>query len=210
MTAPEFETDPMNGERDDQVADEGGTTAESTLDLVARAQAGNREALDELLVRCLPSVQRWAHGRLPLYARGTQDTDDVIQQAVYQTLKRLHLFQPRHVYALQAYLREAVVNRIHDVVRRKLRVGKPEDLPEESHAGQAPSPLEELIKQQTVDRYRQALGMLKPAERQAVVLRIELDLSFDEIAEKLGKPSAAAARMTTRRALDRLAKLLGA
>src|SRR5262245_54752392 len=89
---------------------------EPMFDLITRARAGDPTALDELLVRCLPSLQSWAHGRLPVYARGALDTDDLVQQAAYQTLRRLHLFEPRHVHSLQAYLREAVVNRIRDVV----------------------------------------------------------------------------------------------
>src|SRR2546426_406809 len=77
----------------------GGGRAGPMFELVARAEAGNRAALDELLVRCLPSLRRWAHGRLPSAARGALDTEDLVQQAAFQTLRRLHLFQPHHVYS---------------------------------------------------------------------------------------------------------------
>lgn len=183
--------------------------SETMFDLVARAQAGDRTALDELLVRCLPSVRRWAHGRLPTYARGALDTDDLVQQVAYQTLKRLHLFEPRHVYSLQAYLQEAVVNRIRDTVRKQVRAPAAEELPEEKEDVHAPSPHEEFIKQETVERYRAGLKQLKAADQRAIVLRVELELGFEELAERLGKPSAEAARMATKRALERLAKILG-
>ena len=65
---------------------------DTMFDLVERAQNGDRAALDELLVRCLPSLRRWAHGRLPSAARGALDTEDLVQQAAFQTLRRLHLF----------------------------------------------------------------------------------------------------------------------
>lgn len=183
------------------------------FDLVARAQAGDRAALDELLVRSLPSVQRWAHGRLPLYARGALDTDDLVQQAAYRTLKRLHLFQPRHVYSLQAYLREAVVNRIRDAVRTQTRHGLKEMPPVDVYVHDpcdesAPSPLEEILKQETVERYRRGLKKLKAGDQRAVVLRLELDMDYRELAKHLGKPSEAAARMAARRAMERLAHVL--
>jgi RNA polymerase sigma-70 factor (ECF subfamily) len=186
---------------------------ESTFDLVTRAQAGDRAALDELLVRSLPSVQRWAHGRLPIYARGALDTDDLVQQAAYRTLKRLHLFEPRHVHSLQAYLREAVVNRIRDAVRTQTRRGLKDVAfievdPEERRDENTPSPLEEVLKRETVTRYRRGLKQLKPHEQRAVVLRLELEMPYAEIATQLGKPTEAAARMTTKRALNRLARLL--
>ena len=193
-------------------ADESGASADPMLDLVARAQAGDRTALDELLVRCLPSLKRWAHGRLPAYARGALETDDIVQQAALQTLKRLHLFEPRHVYSLQAYLREAVVNRIRDAVRKQSRVGVHEDNSAEApdvHDPHSLSPLEELIRQETVERYREALKQLKPQEARAAVLRLELELSFEELAEQLGKPTVDAARMATKRAIVRLAEILG-
>jgi RNA polymerase sigma factor (sigma-70 family) len=183
------------------------------FDLVARAQTGDRAALDELLVRSLPSVHRWAHGRLPVYARGALDTDDLVQQAAYRTLKRLHLFEPRHVYSLQAYLREAVVNRIRDAVRTQSRRGLKDNPPVEVSADEqrdenAPSPLEEMLKQETVERYRRGLKTLKREDQRAVVLRLELELGYEEMARQLGKSSGDAARMATRRALDRLARAL--
>jgi len=182
------------------------------FDLVARAQTGDRAALDELLVRSLPLVQRWAHGRLPAYARGALDTDDLVQQAAYRTLKRLHLFQPRHVYSLQAYLREAVVNRIRDAVRSQTRHGVKDgaagDTVEERCDETAPSPLEEVLKQETVDRYRRGLKKLKAHDQRAVVLRLELDMDYGELARHLGKSSEAAARMAARRAMERLAHVL--
>lgn len=183
------------------------------FDLVARAQTGDRAALDELLVRSLPSVQRWAHGRLPLYARGALDTDDLVQQAAYRTLKRLHLFQPRHVYSMQAYLREAVVNRIRDAVRSQTRHGL-KDIPvvdmqaDDRCDENAASPLEEVLKQETVDRYRRGLKKLKAQDQRAVVLRLELDMGYEELAQHLGKSSEAAARMAARRAMERLAHVL--
>jgi RNA polymerase sigma-70 factor (ECF subfamily) len=47
---------------------------------------------------------------------------------------------------------------------------------------------------------------LRPEEREAIIARIELGLSHAEVAEALGKTSAAAAHMAVSRALMRLAE----
>ena len=55
-------------------------------------------------------------------------------------------------------------------------------------------------------RYEAAMERLRPEEREAVIARVELGLSHVEVAEALGKPSAAAAHMAVSRALVRLAE----
>ena len=53
--------------------------------------------------------------------------------------------------------------------------------------------------------YEEALERLKPEDREAIVGRVELGLSYDELALALEKPTADAARKTAQRALVRLA-----
>ena len=85
---------------------------EPTIELVLQARSGDRNALEALLERCLPPLKRWAHGRLPAHARGSLDTGDLVQEAALHVLARLDKFEPRHVGAMQAYLRMSVINRI--------------------------------------------------------------------------------------------------
>jgi len=70
------------------------------------------------------------------------------------------------------------------------------------------SPLEAAIGQETVERYESALSTLTEEEREAIVARLELGLTHEEIAEALGKPSADAARMAVARAMVRLARAM--
>jgi RNA polymerase sigma-70 factor (ECF subfamily) len=67
------------------------------------------------------------------------------------------------------------------------------------------SPLEAAIGIETLERYEGALSRLTDEERDAVVTRVEFGLSYAEVAEALGKPSADAARMAVVRALVKLA-----
>jgi RNA polymerase sigma-70 factor (ECF subfamily) len=176
---------------------------EKTLDLLTRVKAGDDEALDRLLARCLPPLRRWAHGRLPTYARDMEDTADVVQDTIIAALKRLDRFEPRHEGALQAYLREALANRIKDIVRKKLRRPVQTELPEHL-AANATGVLDEILGQEKMARYDAALARLRPADREAIVARLELQYRYEELAVALGKPSANAARVAVSRAIQRL------
>src|SRR5258706_15544900 len=76
---------------------------EPTMELVIRARKGDRMATEALLERCLPQLKRWAQGRLPAAARGSLDTNDLVQDAAINLVKRLEVFEPRHVGAMQGY-----------------------------------------------------------------------------------------------------------
>jgi RNA polymerase sigma-70 factor (ECF subfamily) len=176
---------------------------ESTMEVLKRAKRGDRSAARILIERALPPLRRWTRGRLPRYARAGDDTEDVVQDAIVGTLKTLERFEHRTVGALQAYLRTAVVNRIRDVIRGSRRRGVAVEFPEEL-ADSEPSPQECAIRRERFDEFLAALGRLRPADRQAIIWRVELGYSVDEIARRLGK-SKAAAGMTVSRALARLA-----
>ena len=178
---------------------------DSTFELIEKARLGDHEALDRLFARHLRPLQRWASGRLPQWARGLTDTDDLVQDTLLQTFKRIDAFEPRRVGALQAYLRQAVLNRLRDELRRKGRQPPAVDLEAVDVAG-GQSPLEEAIGHEAVERYEQALQRLKPEEREAIIGRVELGLDYDDLAEALGKPTADAARKAAQRALVRLAE----
>ncbi len=177
---------------------------ESSFELLQRVKTGDAEALDRLLRRYMPALQRWARGRLPRWARDLSDTQDLVQDTVIQTLKHLHAFQPQREGALQAYLRQAIMNRIRDELRRAHRRPPAIELDEAVQATGA-SPLAEAIGQEMLDSYEDALLQLREEDREAIIARVELGQSYEEVAVALGKSSQDAARMTVQRALVRLA-----
>lgn len=176
---------------------------EPTIELVIKARAGDRLAVEALLQRCLPQLKRWAHGRLPPAARGSLDTGDLVQEAAMHALRRLDTFEPRHVGAMQAYLRQSVINRIRDEVRRITRHPAAVALPDD-HPGDGTSPLEAVIEAESYERYRKALDHLKPRDREMVMARIEVQWTLGEIAQQFGMKTVDAARMAVSRALRRL------
>jgi RNA polymerase sigma factor (sigma-70 family) len=114
-------------------------------------------------------------------------------------------FEPTREGALQAYLRQAVMNRIRNEIRKKGRRPAQVEL-DGTELDKARSPLEEAIGLEEIDRYEEALGRLRPEEREAIILKVELGYTYQEAAQLLEKPTADAARKATERALVRLAE----
>ena len=114
-------------------------------------------------------------------------------------------FEPRRVGALQAYLRQAVLNRLRDELRRKgAAAGRDER--RRARPGSAESPLEEAIGREAVEATSGRSQRLRPEEREAIIARVEMGYSYEELAEALGKPTPDAARKAAQRALLRLAE----
>ena len=176
-----------------------------TADLLQRAKAGDREALDELFQRHTPLLRRWAAGRLPQWARDAVDTVDLVQETMLGAFRNLAGFEPRGEGALQAYLRQAFVNRLRTRLRDSA-VRPPAAALESGMVDDGTSPLEAAIGAETLARYEAGLGKLDPDARAAVVSRVELRMSYAQIAELLDKPSPDAARMFVARALVKLAE----
>jgi RNA polymerase sigma factor (sigma-70 family) len=176
--------------------------------LLSRLKDGNEAARDELIRRYWPRLERWARGRLPAGARDLYDTADLVQETMMKALGRLHEFDPRFEGALPAYFRAAILNRIRTLAVRSRRRGEATVL-ESGLPDARPSPLEEAVGSEVVDRYEKALARLRPDDRRAIQLRVELCLPYDEVARELEKPSASAARMAVSRALYRLAAEMG-
>jgi RNA polymerase sigma-70 factor (ECF subfamily) len=178
---------------------------ESSFALVLRARSGDEAALNDLFERYSRRLRIWAHGRLPSWARGPADTHDVVQDTLLHVIRRLDAFEPRHEGAFLAYVRMTLRNNITDRIRQAQRRGPSEPLAS-SRPSSEPSPHDLAEGAELLDRYEAALARLKPDHREAIIARIELRLSWSEVATALNKPSIPAAQMAVRRSLVRLAR----
>lgn len=161
--------------------------------------------MEALYGRYLSPLQRFARHRLPDGARDLLETNDVVQEAVLGSLRNLDSFEPERTGSFHAYLRSGVLNRIRDEFRRLGREPQFErTFGQQANPG--PSPVQRAMGAQTLERYEAALEELQPIEREAVIARLELGLSYREVAQAIGKPSPDAARMTVVRALVQLAE----
>jgi RNA polymerase sigma-70 factor (ECF subfamily) len=180
----------------------------STVELLDLARKGDQAALDRLFERYAAPLRRWASGRLPQWARDLSDTDDIVQETLLQTFRRIDQFDARGVGALYGYLRQAVLNRIRDELRRKGRRPDATGLDGSEKDGGV-SPLEHAIGSEMTERYERALARLSPTQQELIIARVEMGCDYEELAESLGRPSADAVRKAARRALIRLAEEMG-
>lgn len=193
MTAPQMTSGPVD--------------LTSTIDLLDRFKRGDEQAVNLLVERSLPPLKRWARGRLPRWARSLADTQDLVQDAVIRALPHLKTFEARHPGALQAYLRQAIANHIRDEIRKVNARPTPVEIPD-NQPDLSPSPLEHAVGREAVEVYEAALAQLRPLDREAIIARVELQQSYEEIAIALGKPNADAARMTVARAVKKLVQTM--
>ena len=185
--------------------DELSAPLDSTAVLIQRVREGDKDSLEQLIQRHVAPLRRYVSGRLPRWARDLADTDDLVQDTLLRTFSKMGAFEVRGVGALQAYLRQAVMNRLRDELRRKGRAPVLVDIHGLDVAGPG-SPLEEAMGAEAAARYVAALARLEPEDREAIIGRVEMQYSYADLADVLGKPTADAARKAARRALLRLAE----
>lgn len=130
------------------------------------------------------------------------DTTDVVQDTVLQTIRNLGSFEPQREGALLGYLRRSLLNRIRDRFRYAAR--HPTYELNDTFVDAGESPLDFAIGEENRRRYEEALGRLTPGDREAIVGRLELGYSYEQLALVLKKPTPGAARVAVRRALIRL------
>jgi RNA polymerase sigma-70 factor (ECF subfamily) len=181
---------------------------ETTALLLGRVRKGDMAARERMVRRYLPLLNRWAHGLLPDQARDIYDTGDLAQVTLVKAMGQLDHFEPRRRGAFLSYLRSTLMNQVRDLVRRaRSRPGKGELSDDIPSGGR--SFLDELAERDLMRVYETALGRLSDEEYKAVVLRIEHEFSYEDLAGALGKPTPNAARMTVTRGLLRLSRLMG-
>jgi RNA polymerase sigma-70 factor (ECF subfamily) len=178
---------------------------EASMQLVIRAKAGDQMAMELLCSRYLRRLQSWAHGRLPPWARGAADTQDLAQETLSSVVQKLAAFEPKHDGAFEGYVFRAMINRVLDEIRKAQRRPQGDPL-EEQRPSLEPSPFDVAVGTELRARYDAALLRLPENYRDAIVARIELELSWAEVAEALGKKTVPAAQMQVSRALVKLAR----
>lgn len=181
--------------------------SEPTEQLLRRIRGGDAAARQALYARCLPLLQRWAHGRLPGRARDIADTDDLVQVTLMRTLNRLEEFEAGGTGSFLAYLRQILLNEVRAELRKRQRRGEKVDIEELPLADERASVVEHLVGQERLRDFETALAGLDRDEQELIVMRIEFGMSYPEIAlETSATPDAV--RMKVARALKGVAKRL--
>jgi len=181
-------------------------TFESTATLLRKVNQGDADAKERLFAIYLPLLTRWAHGRLPAHARSLSETADMVQLTLFKALQKLPEFEHRGEGAFLAYLRQVLLNSVRKEIQKQQRRHQLAPMDSEAEVQDAqPSVLDQVMGQKLMAAYETALQQLSDRDREAVILRLELDFSFPEIAEAMALNSANAARMLVTSSFDKLA-----
>lgn len=175
----------------------------STRALIERGRAGDRSAWDRVFGRVTARLRVWTHGRVPPAARGAAETQDIVQDAALGVWNRINQLDFNRRGDLDAYIRQAVTNRLRDQARRGL--ARPPSLPlDPGVIDDTPSALDHVLDAQAQARYVRAFAALDVPDREALIARAEMGYSFEQVAQLTGHKTAGGARMAVTRAVERL------
>jgi RNA polymerase sigma-70 factor (ECF subfamily) len=147
--------------------------------LVQRAKDGDRQALEALLTRHAPKVERLARQIL----RDPDDASDAAQEALAKVCVRLKQFRGGSQFS--TWLHRLVINTCLDAVeRRKARVHEP--LGDQLQS--ADDPARDAGNSELRRELCTALAGVSPEQAQVVLLKDALGYSFEEIAAAAGMP----------------------
>ena len=184
------------------------TDPRATRVLIDSASSGSEPALKAICDRFGPQLTAWGQGRLPPHARDLLATEDIAQDVIVRSLARLGGFKSQDRGSFLAYLKTAFMNRVRNEIRNASRRPQREEV-QDSVPDPAPSPIEQLLGREAEERYNEALKLLSAEEQELVIGRLELQMTYQELAIHTAKPSPDAARMAGNRAIRKLATLLG-
>lgn len=180
---------------------------ESTATLLHKVKAGDNQARERLVKTYLPIITKWAHGRLPQYARDLSETADMVQKSLISALAKVDDFDAVREGAFLAYLRQILLNNIRMEIRRVTRKNKHgTERSDIELKDMEASVMQKAIGYEALEKYEKGLMSLKEKAREAVMLRVEFGYTFSEIALAVEMNSANAARMLVSRSLVDLAK----
>ncbi|MCT1628426.1 sigma-70 family RNA polymerase sigma factor [Corynebacterium sanguinis] len=173
-------------------------------DLVPRAAAGDRRALQDVVRLIHPLVLRYARARL---GGGRMPTpEDVAQEICLAVATSIEKYVDRGK-PFMAFVYGIAFNKVADAHRSLARdkLSPTEQVPDEELSGETPE--EFILVSDGSNRVRELLDLLSDKARDIIILRVFLGLSAEETAEAVGG-TAGAVRVAQHRALATLRKAI--
>ena len=144
------------------------------LELLDRCIAGDRDAFDELVLK----HQKPLYSMLYRMVSDADDAADILQKTFVKAFTGIKGFERRSSF--RTWLYQIAINLAKNLYRDRSRAGRvPLD---DVIIRRDPKTLESLIKKETRDRLYKALTSLPEKQRITVMLRIQEQKTFEEIA----------------------------
>lgn len=164
-------------------------TDNPTRTLVSKAQAGDRDAFDALVVRYEEPLREFTRLRMGRRVQGKLEPDDVLQETFLRAFESIACFQWRDESGFLRWLQSIAENRIRDAVKGPR--GSEFLLLHEAAPGGSPSPSTQARRHERFDRLEKSLAHLSPDHRQVILLsRIE-GLKIKEVARRMHRSESA-------------------
>jgi RNA polymerase sigma-70 factor (ECF subfamily) len=196
-------------------------------ELLLAARKGGSEELGRLLQFYRDYLHLLARTQVDLHLARRASPSDLVQETLLNACRGFSRFRGTTESELLAWLRKILLNNLrrlvsHEVTARKRSLRREVSLDqclddlersaaafEDFFASQASSPSRSARRRESAAILAAKLAELSPAHRDVIVLRNLEGLSFDEVAERMGR-SAGAVRMLWLRALGKLREILDA
>jgi RNA polymerase sigma-70 factor (ECF subfamily) len=205
------------------MAEPGSIKNEEIKDLVARAKAGDADALNELFARHHPLLLDVARRRIGSRLRLKEEPDDLAQTTFREATRDFANYEYRGPDSLVRWLMQILQNKIRDKAEF-YAANKRDQARERTLSGATPPGVDPLPgmdppstdlsvtvqvqREEAFGHLRRALGGLSKEHREAITLVFFEGLSLREAGEKMHGRSEDAVRMMMRRAENKLGEML--
>ena len=191
--------------------------------LIQKAREGDETCRDQLLQMCRSYLGLVARAQVETWLQVKVDASDIVQETLLEAYRDFGRFQGESEKEWMAWLRKILSHNVADYVRQyrgaKRQIGREVrfcDAGQSSAAARgAPEPVspeatpsQELMRIDDEIRVAAALGELPPDYQEVILLRNLRRLSFNEVAEQMGR-SRPAVQMLWMRAIKRLQQVMG-
>lgn len=186
---------------------------ESTSELLQRRDP---QSVDELLRRYRPLLRAIVAGEIDPGLRAKVDPSDLVQEASMEIARSIDKIQSTQSPQFLAYLRQVVINKLHDARRKfllshkrnvhreqKANVQRVDELVRSESSRQGV--VDELINQELLEATRSALTKLPLEIKKVLLMRFLREMTYLEIGKKVGR-SEDDIRMLVKRWLSRVRK----
>ncbi len=170
------------------------------IDLITRTAAGEREAFNELVLK----YQKPLYSLLYRMVSNHDDAADLLQKTFVKAFTGLAGFERRSSF--KTWLYQIAINLAKNVYRDRSRIEQVNI--DDVVIRRNPRTVETLIAKEARQQLKEALTGLPEKQRMTLLLRIQEDKKFEEIAEIM-KCSTGTAKANYHHAVQKLKKIMG-
>ncbi|NUQ62245.1 MAG: sigma-70 family RNA polymerase sigma factor [Pirellulales bacterium] len=192
--------------------------------LIQKARQGDEACRDQLFQMCRSYLGLIARAQVETWLQVKVDASDLVQETMLEAYRDFARFQGESEQEWMAWLRKILSHNVADYVRqyrgtakrqigREVRFRDPGESAADARGAPEPiapgaTPSQEFLQIDDELRVAAALGQLPPDYQEVILLRNLRRLSFNEVAQEMGR-SRPAVQMLWMRAIKRLQQVMG-